>query len=143
MDDRTVIDVAVPETTAVDTVAVVDCPGWTVPEPGLTPTEKSFWLPPPLVNGANVWLKNHWLCWIPEQLSAAAPPGQLPLSRCRAQNEMPEIPVLRAQLSTVVASAVVNVSAGPKSSTPIISMMPTMPHSWAAVFVGYSLASWS
>src|SRR6266513_5523440 len=98
-----------------------------VAEVGFTPTEKSFWPPPPpVVNGAKVWLKNQVLWAIPEQLSAAAPPAQLPLSRCNAQNDRPLMPVLRAQLRTVVASAVVNVSAGPKSSTPIISVTLTM-----------------
>ena len=38
----------------------------------------------PLVNGSKVWLNCHVDWEIPEQLSAAGPPGQLPLSRCSA-----------------------------------------------------------
>ncbi|HEY3632150.1 MAG TPA: hypothetical protein VGL21_14665, partial [Jatrophihabitantaceae bacterium] len=65
-----------PEVTAVLTVAVVEAPGATDPDDGATEIEKSLPPPPPpLVNGANVWVKNHWLCEMLEQLSAAGDPG--------------------------------------------------------------------
>ena len=90
----------------------------------------------PDVNGSKMWLNCHvdWL--IPEQLSAAPPPGQPPLSRCRAQNDSDRMPWVFAQLVTVVALARVKVSAAPKSSMPIISVMPTICHSWAVVLLG-------
>src|SRR4051794_22735142 len=61
---------ALPEVTAVDTVADADEPGFTEPDVGDTATEKSFvGVVPPLVNGAKALLKNHWLCAMPEQES--------------------------------------------------------------------------
>src|SRR2546423_2010910 len=62
------------------------------------------------LNGSHFLLKYHVGCEIPEQLSAPAVPGQPPLSRCEAHIEISLMPLLRAQFSTVVASASVQVS---------------------------------
>src|SRR5205814_125766 len=80
----------------------------------------------PDVNGSKMWLNCHVPCEIPEQLSLPPVPGQLPLSRCSAQNDSSAICWPTAQLSTAFASATVNVSAAPKSSMPTISVTPTM-----------------
>jgi len=105
---------ALPDVTAVFTVADVELPAVTDPDDGDNDTEKSLLtLPPPLVNGSKVWLKYQVDCEMPEQLSCPPVPGQLPLSRCKAQNEISAIPFDFAQFSTVVASDVVNVSAEP------------------------------
>src|SRR5271167_3569069 len=69
-----------------------------------------------LVKNSNAWLKNH-VGWLrPEQVPAPLVPGQPPLSRCNAQNDRVPIPLLLAQISTAMASALVKVSSGPKSS---------------------------
>ncbi len=75
---------AAPAVTAVVTVAVVEDPAATVAEAGVTATEKSSaGAVVPLVKGAKTWEKSQVFCWMPEQLSAAAAPGQPPLSRWR------------------------------------------------------------
>ncbi len=122
---------------AVFTVAVAVAPAVTVPEAGAAVTEKSSsGTVVPLVKGAKIRVKSQVFCWIPEQSSAAGPPGQPPLSRWSAQKERVLMPLATAQSYTWAASASVKVSAGPKSSTPGISVTPIMPHSWAGVLAG-------
>ncbi len=103
--------------TAVFTVAVVDEPAATEPEEVPSETENPFVVVPPppelLVNGAKALLKNQVLWEMPEQLSEPAVPTQPPLSRSSAQKDRVLMPLLSAQASTVLASAVVKVSAAP------------------------------
>ncbi len=89
---------AVPDFTAVFTVVVAEAPAVTVPEAGAAEREKSLAgavLPP--VKGAKMCEKSQVFCWMPEQLSAAPPPAQVPLSRWSAQKESVLMPCLRAQ----------------------------------------------
>ncbi|WP_316315926.1 hypothetical protein, partial [Clavibacter michiganensis] len=69
-------------------MVVAEAPAVTVPEAGVAEREKSFsGAVLPLVNGAKTCEKSQVFCWMPEQLSAAPPPAQLPLSRWSAQKE--------------------------------------------------------
>ncbi len=82
-----------------------------------------------LPNSSHTWLKNQVGCVIPEQVPAPLVPGQPPLSRCSAQNDSVPIPIRSAHSKSAIACALVNVSSGPKSSMPGISVTPTMCHS--------------
>src|SRR6266542_110411 len=77
---------------------------------------------------AKMWVNSHVVWARPEQLSLARPPGQLPLSRCSAQNDSSASPMFRAHRWMVRALSRVKISGGPKSSTPIISVTPVMAH---------------
>ncbi|CAM5682786.1 hypothetical protein SVIOM342S_09923 [Streptomyces violaceorubidus] len=91
---------ASPVFTAVFTVVVAEAPAVTGGrEAGAAEREKSFAgaVPPP-VKGAKMCEKSQVFCWMPEQLSAAPPPAQLPLSRWSAQKEERcRCPACRAQ----------------------------------------------
>ncbi|MFF1519426.1 hypothetical protein [Streptomyces sp. NPDC058305] len=134
---------AAPDTTEVETVAEVLPPGATEAAPGATATPKSSGtgVPGPL-KSAKAWLKAQVSWAMPEQVSLPPVPGQPPLSRWRAQNERVLIPCVFAQESTAAASAVVNVSAAPKSSMPGISVTPMDAQICAVVISGCSVASW-
>ncbi|HUY44330.1 MAG TPA: hypothetical protein VMV92_01185 [Streptosporangiaceae bacterium] len=77
------------------------------------------------MKGSKVWLDCHVASVIPEQLSLPPVPGQPPLSLSSAQNDNSARCVAAAQCSIVVASAVVKISGGPKSSKPRAKRWPT------------------
>ncbi len=84
-----------------------------------------------------MWL-NRQRDWAnPEQLSLPPVPGQPPLSRWSAQKDSSAKCFALAQRFTAFASATVKVSEDPKSSMPIISVIPTLAHRSAADMCGW------
>ncbi len=122
-------DSALPEVTAVETVAVAEPPCVTDAEPGDRDREKSVVVPPPppppvpsYGTNASVNARLFWLISLHVGRELAFPPHAW--SRVTAQKASRPTPFCAAKLSTVCASASVKVE--PSSFLPIIGVMPRL-----------------